>query len=147
MDDGQLKLSADVDLSGRLRGQPAKLPTQFSGGLAKGELSALDVRLGDNRLSGQAALQQQFSGQLQLNLPRLAQLWPGLQGQLSGELRLTGTLQTPQGQLQLQGQRLSYADQQVRQLDLNATFNAQQQTQLSVQAQGLELNQQGLGLR
>jgi translocation and assembly module TamB len=84
LDDGQLKLSADVDLSGRLRGQPAKLLAQFAGGLDQGELSALDVRLGDNRLSGQAALQQQLSGQLQLNMPRLAQLWPGLQGQLNG---------------------------------------------------------------
>ncbi|WP_397377700.1 translocation/assembly module TamB domain-containing protein [Pseudomonas sp.] len=145
LDDGQLKLSADVDLSGRLRGQPAKLLAQFAGGLDQGELSALDVRLGDNRLSGQAALQQQLSGQLQLNMPRLAQLWPGLQGQLSGALRLAGTLQTPQGQLQLQGQRLSYADQQVQQLDLNATLNAQQQAGLSLQAQGLELNQQDLG--
>ena len=145
LDDGQLKLTADVDLNGRLRGQPAKLLAQFSGGLDQGELSALDVRFGDNRLSGQAALQQQLSGQLQLNMPRLAQLWPGLQGQLSGALRLAGTLQTPQGQLQLQGQRLSYADQQVRQLDLNATLNAQQQAQLSVQAQGLELNEQDLG--
>ncbi|MDX1297444.1 MAG: translocation/assembly module TamB domain-containing protein [Pseudomonas sp.] len=143
--DGQLNLNADIDLSGRLRGQPAKLLAKFTGGLEQGELSSLDVRLGDNRISGQAALRHQLSGQLLLAMPRLGQLWPGLQGQLSGQLDLAGKLQAPQGQLQLKGQRLAYADQRLRQLTLDASLNSAQRGQLTLAAQGIQLGETALG--
>lgn len=142
---GQLTLNADVDLKGRLRGQPAKLLATFAGGLEQGELSALDVRLGDNRISGQLALQQQLSGKLLVALPRLGQLWPGLQGQLSGQLDLTGSLQAPQGQLQLQGQRLAYDNQRLQQLTLDAGLNSAQRGQLTLQALGIQLGDTELG--
>ncbi|MEA1607349.1 translocation/assembly module TamB domain-containing protein [Pseudomonas spirodelae] len=143
--DGQPTLSADIDLKGRLRGQPATLLAKFAGGLQQGELSALDVRLGDNRISGKAALQEQLSGQLLLAMPRLGQLWPGLQGQLSGQLDLAGNLQAPQGQLQLQGQRLAYADQRLQQLSLDARLNRVQRGQLTLQALGIQLGETDLG--
>jgi translocation and assembly module TamB len=142
---GQLSLNADVDLNGRLRGQPAKLLAKFAGGLEQGELSALDVRLGDNRISGQAALQQQLSGQLLLAMPRLGQLWPGVQGQLSGQLDLAGSLHAPQGQLQLQGQRLGYHEQRLQQLTLEARLNSAQRAQLNLVAQGIQLGETELG--
>ena len=141
----QLNLSADIDLNGRLRGQPAKLQAKFAGGLEHGELSALDVRLGDNRISGKAALQQQLSGQLLLAMPRLGQLWPGLQGQLNGQLDLAGNLQAPQGQLQLQGQRLAFAEQRIQQLKLDAGLNSAQRGQLTLEALGIQLGEMELG--
>jgi translocation and assembly module TamB len=141
----QLKLNADIDLNGRLRGQPAKLLAKFAGGLEQGELSVLDLRLGDNRISGKAALQQQLSGQLLLAMPRLGQLWPGLQGQLKGQLDLAGSLQAPQGELQLQGQRLAYDDQRLRQLKFDASLNSAQHGQLTLDAQGIQLGETDLG--
>jgi translocation and assembly module TamB len=141
----QLNLNADIDLSGQLRGQPAKLLAKFAGGLEQGELSALDVRLGDNRISGQAALRQQLNGQLLLVMPRLGQLWPGLQGQLHGQLDLAGTLQAPQGQLQLQGQRLVYDDQRLQQLKLDASLNSAQRGRLTLEALGIQLGETELG--
>ncbi|WAC44174.1 translocation/assembly module TamB [Pseudomonas sp. SL4(2022)] len=141
----QLNLTADIDLSGRLRGQPAKLLAKFAGGLEQGELTALDIRLGDNRISGKAALQQQLSGQLLLTMPRLGQLWPGLQGQLKGQLDLAGNLQAPQGQLQLQGQRLAFADQRLQQLKLDANLNSAQRSRLTLDAQGIQLGETDLG--
>lgn len=141
----QLNLTADIDLTGRLRGQPAKLLATFAGGLEQGELSALDVRLGDNRISGQLALQEQLSGQLLLAMPRLGQLWPGLQGQLNGQLDLAGKLQAPQGQLQLQGQRLAYDNQRLQQLTLAARLNSAQRGQLTLQALGIQLGDTELG--
>jgi translocation and assembly module TamB len=141
----QFKLNADIDLTGRLRGQPAKLLAKFAGGLEQGELSALDIRLGDNRISGQAALRQQLSGQLLLAMPRLGQLWPGLQGQLNGQLDLAGSLQAPQGQLQLQGQRLAYDDQRLQQLKLDARLNRAQRGQLTLEALGIQLGETELG--
>ncbi|WP_415755314.1 translocation/assembly module TamB domain-containing protein [Pseudomonas leptonychotis] len=141
----QLNLNADIDLAGRLRGQPAKLQAKFAGGLEQGELSALDVRLGDNRISGQATLRQQLNGQLLLAMPRLGQLWPGLQGQLNGQLDLAGNLQAPQGQLQLQGQRLAFDDQRLQQLTLDASLNSAQRGQLTLEAQGIQLGETNLG--
>lgn len=141
----QLKLTADIDLNGRLRGQPAKLLATFAGGLEQGELSALDIRLGDNRISGKAALQQRLSGQLLLAMPRLGQLWPGLQGQLNGQLDLAGSVYAPQGQLQLQGQRLALADQRLQQLKLDASLNSAQRGQITLQALGIALGETELG--
>ena len=141
----QLNLTADIDLAGRLRGQPARLLAKFAGGLQQGELSVLDVRLGDNRISGNAVLQQQLSGQLLLAMPRLGQLWPGLQGQLSGQLDLAGNLQAPQGQLQLQGQRLAVADQRLQQLKLDASLNSAQRGRIMLDAQGIQLGETDLG--
>lgn len=141
----QLKLNADIDLNGRLRGQPAKLLATFAGGLEQGELSALDIRLGDNRISGKAALQQRLSGQLLLAMPRLGQLWPGLQGQLNGQLDLAGSLHAPQGQLQLQGQSLALADQRLQQLKLDASLNSAQRGQITLQALGIALGETELG--
>ena len=141
----RLNLNADIDLSGRLRGQPAKLLAKFAGGLEQGELSALDIRLGDNRISGQAALQQQLSGRLLLAMPRLGQLWPGLQGHLNGQLDLAGSLQAPQGQLQLQGQRLAYDDQRLQQLKLDASLNSAQRGRITLEALGIQLGETELG--
>ncbi|MGY8831205.1 MAG: translocation/assembly module TamB domain-containing protein, partial [Pseudomonadales bacterium] len=141
----QLNLNADIDLTGRLRGQPAKLLAKFAGDLEQGELSALDIRLGDNRISGQAALQQQLSGRLLLAMPRLGQLWPGLQGHLNGQLDLAGSLQAPQGQLQLQGQRLAYDDQRLQQLKLDASLNSAQRGRITLEALGIQLGETELG--
>ncbi|WP_420875461.1 translocation/assembly module TamB domain-containing protein [Pseudomonas peli] len=141
----QLNLNADIDLTGRLRGQPAKLLAKFAGDLEQGELSALDIRLGDNRISGQAALQQQLSGRLLLAMPRLGQLWPGLQGHLNGQLDLAGSLQAPQGQLQLQGERLAYDDQRLQQLKLDASLNSAQRGRITLEALGIQLGETELG--
>ncbi|WP_341305286.1 translocation/assembly module TamB domain-containing protein [Pseudomonas sp. TMP25] len=141
----QLSLNADIDLSGRLRGQPAKLLAQFTGGLEQGELSALDIRLGDNRISGKAALRQVLSGQLLLTMPRLGQLWPGLQGQLNGHLDLAGKLHAPQGQLHMQGQRLAYKTQRLQQLTLDASLNNAQRGRVKLDAQGIQLGDTELG--
>ena len=141
----QLTLNADIDLTGRLRGQPAKVVAKVSGGLLGGELSALDIRLGDNRISGQAALQQQLSGRLQLAMPRLNQLWPGLQGQLDGQVELAGSLSAPQGRVQLNGQRLAFAEQRLQQLLLHASLNSSQRAQVNLDAQGIQLGETDLG--
>ena len=105
---GALQAQADIDLNGRLRGQPAQLQVQGAGSGEQWQLQRLLVRLGDNRVSGQGALDQRLRGQLELALPRLGQLWPGLHGQMQGQLSLAGTLQAPQGQLALSGERLAY---------------------------------------
>jgi translocation and assembly module TamB len=139
------QFKADINLDGRLRGQAAKLLAQYEGGLEKGELRTLDLRLGDNRINGKAALQQRISGQLLLNMPRLGQLWPGLQGQLNGQVDLAGTLQAPEGKAELQGIRLAYEGQRIQQLTFNASLASNQRGQLLLDAQGIRSGESDIG--
>lgn len=144
-DDGALQAQADIDLNGRLRGQPAQLQVQGTGAGEQWQLARLLVRLGDNRISGQGALDQRLRGQLELALPRLGQLWPGLQGQMQGQLSLTGTLQAPQGQLALSGERLAFGDPSLRRLQLDATLDARQQARIGLNLRGIRVGDTYLG--
>jgi translocation and assembly module TamB len=142
---GALQAKADIDLNGRLRGQPAQLQVQGAGSGEQWQLQRLLVRLGDNRVSGQGALDQRLQGQLQLALPRLGQLWPGLQGQVQGQLSLAGSLQAPQGQLALSGERLAFGDPSLRRLQLDATLDARQQARVGLNLRGIRIGDTYLG--
>ncbi|MEG1038605.1 MAG: translocation/assembly module TamB domain-containing protein [Pseudomonas sp.] len=142
---GELSLEANLDLKGRLRGQPAVLKAVAQGAGQAWTLSTLDIRLGDNHINGSGSVQQRLAGQLDLNLPRLGQLWPHLQGQLNGKLDVTGTLQAPQGTLTLQGQRLAQADNHVQRLALEARLDNAQRAVIDLQASGIRLGDTPLG--
>ena len=141
----QLSLNADLNLKGRLRGQPAVLQAKADGAADKWNVTALDIRLGDNRINGSGSLQQKLLGQLDLNLPRLGQLWPGLQGQVKGRLDLAGTLQAPQGQLNLQGARLAYETHQLQSLNLAARLDSAQRGNLDLNVRGIQTGDTALG--
>lgn len=141
----QLNLTADLDLKGRLRGQPAVLQAKAAGRDDQWNLSALDIRLGDNRIQGTGSLQQKLVAQLDLNLPRLGQLWPGLQGQLKGRLDAAGTLKAPEGQLALQGAQLAWQDNRLQNLNLNARLDKGQRGTLDLQGTGIQLGDTALG--
>ena len=142
---GALQARADIDLNGRLRGQPAQLQVQGAGADEQWQLERLLVRLGDNRINAQGALDQRLRGQLELALPRLGQLWPGLQGQIQGQLSLAGTLQAPQGQLALSGERLAFGDPSLRRLQLDATLDARQQAHIGLNLRGIRIGDTYLG--
>ncbi|WP_371366698.1 translocation/assembly module TamB domain-containing protein [Pseudomonas sp. QL9] len=135
--DGVLALQANLDLQGRLRGQSAVFKTAAVGQGQNWKLDGLDLRLGDNRISGQASLDQRLAGRLDIALTRLGQLWPQLQGQMAGRLDLAGTLKAPQGKLDLKGQRIAFQDNGVRELTLSADLDAAQRGRLDLLADGL----------
>ncbi|KUM43121.1 translocation/assembly module TamB domain-containing protein [Pseudomonas sp. EpS/L25] len=135
--EGRLQLDADLDLKGRLRNQPAVLTAQAKGAGEQWQVSQLDIRLGDNRIQGQGALDQRLQGQLQLDLRRLAQLWPDLSGSAQGRLDLAGTFREPTGQLRLDGRQLGYADNRIASLAVSAILGERQRGQLDLTAQGL----------
>ncbi|MEX6504259.1 translocation/assembly module TamB domain-containing protein [Pseudomonas zhanjiangensis] len=142
---GQLSLNLDADLAGRLRGQPARLQAQGSAAGEHWSLTRLDLRLGDNRIDGSVELKQRLDGRLRIALARLGQLWPDLQGRLEGRLELGGTLQAPQGQLRLQGQRLALADRRVQGLQLDARLEDGQRGRLQLDAQGVAVGDTQFG--
>ncbi|MBC3413613.1 translocation/assembly module TamB [Pseudomonas sp. SWRI51] len=141
----RLQLKAQLDLKGRLRGQPALLKVDADGAGENWTLGSLAVQLGDNRINGSASLQQRLAGRVDLDLPRLGQLWPQLQGQVKGRLDLAGTLAAPQGSLTVQGQQLAQADNRVQQLNLDARLDSAQRGQLSLKAGAIRLGETALG--
>ncbi|WP_069942484.1 translocation/assembly module TamB domain-containing protein [Pseudomonas putida] len=140
-----LTLDAQLDLKGRLRGQPAVLKAEAQGAGQNWTLGALAIQLGDNRINGSGSLQQRLAGRIDLDLPRLGQLWPRLQGQVKGRLDVAGTLQAPQGTLTLQGQRLAHAENRLQQLDLEARLDNAQRGVVELKATGIHLGDTALG--
>ncbi|MBP2262727.1 translocation and assembly module TamB [Pseudomonas sp. BP8] len=143
--DQRLQLQAQLDLKGRLRGQPALLKAEAEGAGDKWTLGALAVQLGDNRINGSGSLQQRLAGRIDLDLPRLGQLWPRLQGQVKGRLDLAGTLAAPQGTLNLQGQQLAQAENRLQRLDLDARLDNAQRAQITLKAANIRLGETALG--
>jgi translocation and assembly module TamB len=142
---GQLALDAAVDVKGRLRGQPAVFQATAKGADQRWLLERLDLRLGDNRVSGSGRLDQRLSATLDLDLPRLTQLWPSLQGQLKGQVMAAGSLEAPQGQVSLQGQGLALESNRLQSLRLKAVVDNRQQATLDLAASNLRAGDTALG--
>lgn len=142
----RLELDANLDLKGRLRGLPAVLQAKANGAGETWTVSALDIRLGDNRINGTATLQQQIKAQLDLNMPRLGQLWPELRGQLKGRVDLGGTLKAPQGTVKLNGQQLAFADNRLQKLTLDASLDRNQRGRLDLKGSGIQAGETQLGV-
>jgi translocation and assembly module TamB len=134
----QLKLNADLDLKGRLRGQTAVLAAKADGAGEQWILANLDLRLGDNRIQGSGSLQQRLAGHIDIKLARLAQLWPQLRGQINGRLDVAGTLKAPQGKLGLKGQQLAFADNRLQALSLDATLDSAQRAKIDLKGSGIQ---------
>nr|WP_314570092.1 translocation/assembly module TamB domain-containing protein [uncultured Pseudomonas sp.] len=134
----QLKLNADLDLKGRLRGQTAVLAAKAEGAGEQWTLANLDIRLGDNRINGSGSLQQRLAGQIDIKLARLAQLWPQLRGQVNGRLDVAGSLKAPQGKLALKGQQLAFADNRLQSLTLDASLDNAQRARIDLKGSGIQ---------
>ncbi|WP_058546841.1 translocation/assembly module TamB domain-containing protein [Pseudomonas fluorescens] len=146
MKNDRLDLDADLDLKGKLRGQPAVFQAKASGAGEQWNLSALDIRLGDNRINGSGSLQQKLTGQIDIKLTRLAQLWPQLRGQVVGRVDVAGTLKAPQGKLGLQGTQLAFQDNRLQRLNLDATLDSAQRGKLDLKASGIRVGETSLGV-
>ena len=141
-----LALDADLDLKGRLRGLPAMLQAKVQGAAEAWTVNALDIRLGDNRINGTASVQQQLKARLDLNMPRLGQLWPELRGQLSGQVDMDGTLKAPQGTAKLNGQQLAFADNRLQNLTLDASLDRNQRGRFELKGSGIQAGDTPLGV-
>lgn len=145
MKNEKLSLNADLDLKGKLRGQPAILQAKADGAGELWNLSALQIRLGDNSITGKGSLQQKLTGQIDVKLSRLAQLWPQLRGQLNGRVDVAGTLKAPQGKLGLQGTQLAFEDNRLQSLNLDATLDSAQRAKIDLKGSGIQAGDTSLG--
>lgn len=140
-----LQAEADLQLDGRLRGQPTRLQLQGSGEGQRWNLAALEFSLGDNRVQGSGALDEALKADLTLDLRRLGQLWPGLEGRLAGTLQAGGTLAAPDGQLTLDGNGLAFQDNRLASLTLAASLEDGERGQLQAAAQDVRAGENDLG--
>ncbi|WP_366300190.1 translocation/assembly module TamB domain-containing protein [Pseudomonas atacamensis] len=145
MKNDQLSLSAELDLKGKLRGQPAILQAKADGAGERWNLNALQIRLGDNSINGKGSLQDKLGGQIDIKLPRLAQLWPQLRGQVNGQVNVAGTLKAPQGKLDLQGSQLVFQDNRLQSLNLDATLDSAQRAKINLKGSGIQTGDTSLG--
>ena len=145
MKNEKLSLTADLDLKGKLRGQPAVIQAKADGGGEQWNLSALQIRLGDNSINGKGSLQQTLAGQIDIKLPRLAQLWPQLRGQVNGRVDVAGTLEAPQGKLRLQGKQLAFEDNRLQSLNLDAILDSAQRAKIDLKGSGIQAAETSLG--
>ncbi|VVN46608.1 Translocation and assembly module subunit TamB [Pseudomonas fluorescens] len=141
----KLSLNADLDLKGKLRGQPAVLQAKADGAGEQWNLNALQIRLGDNSITGKGSLQQKLVGQIDIKLPRLAQLWPQLRGQITGRVDVAGSLKAPQGKLGLQGTQLAFEDNRLQSLNLDATLDSAQRAKIDLKGSGIQAGDTSLG--
>ena len=143
--DGQLALDAQLGITGQLRGQAARLQGTVKGSGTRWEVAGLDLALGANRVSGSANSQARLAAALALDAPRLDQLWPGLAGTLKGRLNLAGSLERPEAQLQLDGQRLAWQGNRLAKLGVTAGLDSRQQATVALKGMGLAAGDTELG--
>lgn len=135
----QLQLQADWDISGTLRRQPLSVTGRLDKPANDWLLPELRVRQGENRIDGSARWGQQVTGRFNLQLDRLATLWPGLQGSLAGDLQLAGSSAAPQLSAALRGEGVGMDEQGLDTLSLVAsvTLSEQLPLRLALAANGL----------
>lgn len=141
----KLQAQAQLDLEGTLRRQPLLLKLEANGEDAIWDLPRLDLRLGDNRIQGSGRWAEVLQANLNLDMPRLAQLWPDLGGRLAGKLNLSGTPSAPQGDLTLEGNAITYQDNQVERLQLSADLAEGARGKLRLSADGVQAGETDIG--
>lgn len=114
----------------------------------EGHLKAnFTLAVGDNRLRLQGATAAQHDWHLNLAMNALEELWPTAQGNLTGDVKLTGRTSHPALNATVQGQALGVDALTLEGLTLKAQSRGEvQNPQLTLQVQGHGLTQAGSAL-
>ena len=134
-----------INIQGQLNKQPTQIQAQIIGKQNTWQIPELFVKIGSNTLSGNAQLKDKISAKLTINMPRLKQIAPILNGNLVGTVNIAGTLEKPQGNIQLTGNQLAFENNRIGQLQLATDLNNQQQGNLNIQAKQINANTINLG--
>ncbi|WP_296932929.1 translocation/assembly module TamB domain-containing protein [uncultured Marinobacter sp.] len=104
-------MSANWDLKGDWRSNPASLEGSLDTSSGSWELSGLNLVIGNNRVEGSGTWGNLLRGDLALYLPEPEIVLPGLTGNLEATLMAEGTPERPAGELKASGQNLAWQDQ------------------------------------
>lgn len=124
-------------LAGQLRGQA--LSGQGRVDYRPGDLRVEQLALasGPNRLEAQGVIADRLDLGFQLDAPSLAAAWPTINGKLTANGHLGGTVETPELETKISGAGLAFGDNRLKRLDAHATWGPQK-VDLDLQAKGLQ---------
>jgi len=131
---GGPQLQAQWNVSGNWQGNDALLQGALEGDAGTWTLSALQLEVGDNRVTGEGRWGQEIAGKLSLEMPAPETFLPGLAGSLSGTASVSGTAGQPQGEVDVTGKDLAWQDElSLATLDLTATLREGFEVQANLQ--------------
>lgn len=143
--DKQLSFSLqDITLSGQLRGLHLTGAGDIAYAKRRWQSEQLKLSLGANQISVAGSYSDQISVQWQIEAPLLTQLDPQLNGSLSTQGSVQGTLAKPSAQMVAQGQDLQYQNYALEQLSLKLDRNDAGSYTLSLEATDMRLGTQHL---
>ncbi|MCE9662390.1 translocation/assembly module TamB [Halomonas sp. M5N1S17] len=109
-----------LDIGGELQSLPMSLQARLSGDSEmRWEIDRFEFRQADNRLSASGAVtEQSMSLDGEIDLPNLSNLHDDLGGSLAGQFTTSGSLETPQIDIELLGDSLVFSDNHLESLQL-----------------------------
>ena len=121
-------LTADIDLTLEKQGRIT--------------LKKIELHSGENHLSAKGSIAEQLNVDANLSAPDLASLWPGLGGSLQGEIKASGSQQSPNISADLTGKAVQFQDFSTEQLSVQAQVNngAKENSSLVLSTQGMNAN-------
>ncbi|MCA1769515.1 MAG: hypothetical protein LC652_06030, partial [Halomonas sp.] len=134
-----------LTIAGVLQDLPLSLNARLTGdSQMRWEIETLDFHQGDNRLNAAGRVSEaiiDLTGEL--NMPALASLHDQLSGTLTGRFAAGGSLDAPQLDLTLRGENLTFAENRVSSLRLNADISGIEDPALDVSLELESLNAAG----
>ncbi len=130
----------DLELDA-LSGTYAGLEADGSGvaryGAGKVEFERFTVGVGDNRIRADGSAGDTLDLDLRLDIPRLGELWPELEGAVKGDLRLAGRIAEPRVAGTLTASGVSFAEIRIASLRLDGDGAGDLPSRLRIQARDL----------
>lgn len=143
----QLEIDAQWALEGTLRDQPLQLAGSVDKDGEAWQLSDLLLRQGPNRITGSGRISEEIKAELNLRMPELATLWPGLSGSLTGDINTSGSRAAPVIDADLRGERLAFEQLSIGNLALQGRVTLSEETpgNLTLDAQQVRSGENQIG--
>ncbi|WP_022962591.1 translocation/assembly module TamB domain-containing protein [Halopseudomonas pelagia] len=113
-----LQMTAEWALDGSLRAQPLAVSGSLDKQTDTWLVNDLLLRQGENRIAGGLQWGEQIAAKMDINLPRLNTLWPGLAGEIKGAVNASGNPSAPVIALNLTGRRVGLEELSIAELNL-----------------------------
>lgn len=138
---------SSLQAGGRLRGHKLSVHGALRYGPSGLDLDHLTARLGDNRMTADGHAGQRLNLTWHVDASKLAQVLPRVAGSLQGAGQVQGRLHRPALQAQLKGKSLSYGDNSLKSLSLDADIDPSGRTRSQASLQLTGLHAQGHALQ
>lgn len=135
-------------VDGTLQQRPLSLRAKLNGNSdLRWHIDTLDLRQGRNRLTAKGDVAERLSLDADIQAPALDTLLPELAGSLNGKLRLAGTMQRPQADIDLDGRAIRYGENRLGRLTLRANSDGLDDPRFDVDLDARRLEAGGQRLR